>query len=130
MLWCRWGFCFLGGETSVTRQIKDVWAHFSMGIHCVAHRTNLAIQFLSNLTFFSCFDVFMTNLHSYFSHSPKSHLKFQKLVTITETNGSKILKNMKTWWMLMLDPLKITIIEYKPLFTVMQANWNPYKWQR
>jgi hypothetical protein len=72
----------------------------------------------------------MTNLHSYFSHSPKHHLKFQKLVAITETNGNKILKNMKTQWMSMLDLLKRIIIEYKPLFTIMQADQNPYKWQK
>ncbi len=28
-------------ETRVTRQIKDVWAPFSMGVHCVAHKSNL-----------------------------------------------------------------------------------------
>jgi hypothetical protein len=103
MFWCKWGFCFLGGGTSVTTQIKDVWAPFSMGIHWVVHRINLAMQSLSNLTFFSCFDVFMTNLHSYFLHSPKHHLEFQKLVAITETNGNKILKTMKTQWMSILD---------------------------
>jgi len=77
------------------------------------------MQSLSNLIFFYYFDVFMTNLHSYFSHSPKCHLKFQKLDAIAETNGNKILKNMKTQWMSMLDPLKRIIVVYKPLFTVM-----------
>jgi hypothetical protein len=60
-----------------------------MGVHYVVHKTNIAMQFLSNLTFFSHLDVFMTNLHSYFLHSPKHHLEFQKLVTIMETNGNK-----------------------------------------
>jgi hypothetical protein len=64
-------FIFQGGKTSVTRQIKDVWAPFSMGVHCEAHRTNLVIKSLSNLTFYSCFNVFMMNLHS-----PKHHSKF------------------------------------------------------
>jgi hypothetical protein len=64
-------FIFQGGETNVTREIKDVWAPFSMGVHCEAHRTNLVIKSLSNLTFFSHLNVFMTNLHS-----PKCHLKF------------------------------------------------------
>jgi hypothetical protein len=47
-----------------------------------------------------------------------------------ETNGNKILKNMKTQWVLILDPLKRIIVKYKPLFIVMQAYQNPYKWQR
>ncbi len=48
MFWCRWGFCFLGENKGVTRQIRDIWAPFSMGVHCVAHRINLAMQPLSN----------------------------------------------------------------------------------
>jgi hypothetical protein len=53
MLWYRWGFCFLGEKKKgVTRQIKDVWAPLSMDVHYVAHRINLAMQPLSNLTFF------------------------------------------------------------------------------
>ncbi len=34
---------FSQGEISVTRQIKDVWAPFSMGVPCVAHKSNLVI---------------------------------------------------------------------------------------
>jgi hypothetical protein len=59
MLWCRWDFCFLGEGTCVTKQIKDAWAPFSMGVHCVAHWINLAVQFLSNLTLFAQLEVFM-----------------------------------------------------------------------
>jgi hypothetical protein len=64
-------FIFQGGKTSVTRQIKDVWTPFSMGVHCEAHRTNLEIKSLSNLTFFFRFNVFMMNLPS-----PKRHSEF------------------------------------------------------
>jgi len=53
MFWRKWGFCFSGGETSVTKQIKDAWAPFSMGVHCVAHWTNLVVQSLSNFTLFT-----------------------------------------------------------------------------
>jgi len=28
---------FSGGKTRVTKQIKEAWAPFSMGVHCVAH---------------------------------------------------------------------------------------------
>jgi hypothetical protein len=41
MLWCKWGFCFSRGKISVTKQIKEAWAPFSMGVHCVVHWTNL-----------------------------------------------------------------------------------------
>jgi len=59
-----------GGGTRVITQIKDVWVPFSMGVHCVVHRTNLVIQSLSNLTLFVWVtQAFMTNLHGYFLHS-------------------------------------------------------------
>jgi hypothetical protein len=64
-------FIFQGGKTNVTREIKDVWAPFSMGVNCEAHKTNLVIKSLSNLTFFSRLNVFMMNLHS-----PKHHFEF------------------------------------------------------
>lgn len=38
------GFLYFEGGTRVTRQIKKPWAPFSMGVHCVDHRTNLVIQ--------------------------------------------------------------------------------------
>jgi hypothetical protein len=63
----------------------------------------------------------MGNLHSYFSCSPKWHLEFQKLVAM-ETNGNKIFKNVKTFWMSMLDPLRRIMVKYKPLFTIMQVD--------
>jgi hypothetical protein len=39
-----------------------------------------------------------------------------------EIKGNKILKNVKTQWMSMLDPLKGIMVEYKPLLAIMQTN--------
>jgi hypothetical protein len=41
-----------------------------------------------------------------------------------ETKGNKILKNVKTQWISMLDPLKRIIVEYKPFLVIMQTNQN------
>jgi hypothetical protein len=41
-----------------------------------------------------------------------------------ETKGNKILKNVKTRWMSMLDPLKRIMVEYKPFLAIMQTNQN------
>jgi hypothetical protein len=41
---------FQGGKIKVTKQIKDSWAPFSMGVHCVAHCINLVMQSLGDLT--------------------------------------------------------------------------------
>jgi len=88
------GLLFFRGETCVTKQIKDAQAPFSMCVHCVAHWINLVVKSLFNLTLFAQLEVFMGNLHSYFSHSPKWHLDFQKFITAMETKGNKILKNV------------------------------------
>ncbi len=39
-----------------------------------------------------------------------------------ETQGNKILKNMKIWWMFMLDPLKKITSKHKLLLAIMQVN--------
>jgi hypothetical protein len=41
-----------------------------------------------------------------------------------ETKGNKILKNVKTQWMSMLDLLKRIMVEYKSLLAIMQADQN------
>ncbi len=39
-----------------------------------------------------------------------------------ETKGNKILKNMKMWWMFMLDPLKKIMSKHKSLLAIMQVS--------
>jgi hypothetical protein len=34
---------FQGGKNGMTKQIKESWAPFSMDVHCVTHRTNVAM---------------------------------------------------------------------------------------
>lgn len=41
---------------------------------------------------------FLVALYSYFSFSSNYTLNFQKLATCSESNGNKILKNVKTRW--------------------------------
>jgi hypothetical protein len=62
-------------------------------------------------------------MYGCFSHSPKKHLEFQRFAQTLETMGNKILKNVKTKWMSMLDLLKRIMVEYRFLLTVMQANY-------
>jgi hypothetical protein len=55
------------------------------------------------------------SLYSYFSSSPKQRLEFTKLVKIMEIGELKILQNVKTCWILILEPLKRVLVEYKTL---------------
>lgn len=55
----------------------------------------------------------------YFSHSPKRHLEFQKLADLMETEGRRMLRNVKTQWLSLLEPLKRVMGEYKTLIVKM-----------
>jgi hypothetical protein len=71
----KWVECFSKCKTRVTKQIKDSWAPFSMGVHCVVRRTNLIVQSLANLVFMAWIEMFMQNMYWYFNFSPKQHLE-------------------------------------------------------
>jgi len=86
---------FQGTKTSITKQIHDDDVpNKYLGIHCMAHRTNLAMQTLLNLHLVMYLENLLQTLHRYFSHSLKKHLKFRKFIEILETNlGNKIIWN-------------------------------------
>jgi hypothetical protein len=63
MLRNKWGECFSKCKTRVTKQIQDSWARVSMGVHYIAHRTNLIIQSLANLVFMAWIEMFMQNMY-------------------------------------------------------------------
>jgi hypothetical protein len=84
-------------------------------VHCMAHKTNLVVEPLSNLPVVSKIESLCKNIHNYFSHLPKRHLEFTKLAEIVETEGLKILNNVKTRWISLLEPLKRVLGEYKTL---------------
>lgn len=109
------------GGTRITKQIKDSWVLSLMGVHCVAHWTNLAIQSLGDLTLIAHIEVFMMNTYGYFNHL---NVEFQKLAQTLDTKGNKILKNVKTRWMSMLKSLKKIMAKYYPLLPMMHADFN------
>jgi len=90
-------------------------APFMFGIHCKAHRTNLAVRALSNLHVVAKIEALCQAMFPYFSHSPKRHLQFQKLAELVETEGRHMLRNVKTRWLSLLDPLKRVMGEYQTL---------------
>jgi hypothetical protein len=62
---------FQGVRTGVTVQLKDSHAPFVMGIHCMSHRTNLAVQTLLQVPLVAWIEDMLQSLYSFFSHSPK-----------------------------------------------------------
>ena len=64
----------------------------------------------------------MKSWHAYFKLSPKMHLQFVKLVELVETKGLKLLKNVKTRWISLIEPLRRIIQEYRVLLTNMKED--------
>jgi hypothetical protein len=110
---------FQGSRNGVMVQLQKFKAPYLFGVHCMAHRTNLVVEPLSNLPVVSKIESLCKNIHNYFSHSPKRHLEFTKLAEIVETKGLKILNNVKTRWISLLEPLKRVLGEYKTLIAKM-----------
>jgi len=110
---------FQGSRNGVTVQMVRHMAPFLFNVHCMAHRTNLAVEPLSNLLIVAKLEALCQAMYSYFSHSPKRHSEFQKLADIVETEGRRMLRNVKTRWISLLEPLKRVMGEYKTLVVKM-----------
>ena len=85
--WANGALVFQGSRNGVIVQMKEHVAPFMFGIHYMAHRTNLAVEPLSNLPIVAKIETFCQAMFFYFSQSPKCHLQFQKLAELVETNG-------------------------------------------
>jgi hypothetical protein len=68
-----------------------------LGVHCMVHRTNLAVGPLSNLLVVLKLETLCQALYSYFNMSSKKHLEFQKLADIVERQGLQMPWNIKTY---------------------------------
>lgn len=88
-------------------------------MHDFVHRTNLALETISRLPFVHKLEGMCKSLYSYFSASPKHHLEFTKLLEIVETEGLKVLKQVWTRWISLLEPslepLRCISSKYKTL---------------
>jgi hypothetical protein len=113
---------FQGTRTGITVQLQQKVTPFSIGVHCAAHRVNLAAKTLSVLTIFQNSEKLMVRIHAFFNHSPKRLVEFQKLAEIMETKGLRPLKNVATRWVSLLEPLRRLLGEYRTLMAKMHAD--------
>lgn len=65
---------FQGVRTGVVQQFADKHAPYSLGIHCVAHKTDIAVGPLSNLPIVTKIEELVTSLHAYFFNCPNDML--------------------------------------------------------
>jgi hypothetical protein len=113
------GSMFVGCKIGVLMQMKEKLAPYLAVVHCCAHCTNLAIQTLSFLSIVHHLEDLLQSLHAYFARSPKKVFELQKLTTLLNTKGNKILWNVKTCWISMLYPCKRVVAKYKTFIAKM-----------
>jgi len=111
-----------GLRTGVTVQIKGQYAPFCHGVHCVAHRCNLAFKTLESLGIFESIGKVLQVTHAYFNRSPKRFTQFKSLAELTETKGLKMLKRVETRWVSFIEPLRRLLAEYRTLIYTMTAD--------
>jgi hypothetical protein len=85
----------------------------------MAHKCNLAFKTLLTLGIVSSIMDLLQSCHAYFVHSPKRYPKFTKLTDMMETKELKMFKNVKTYWISLLDFLRIILVEYRPFLAKM-----------
>jgi hypothetical protein len=110
---------FQGTSNGCIAQIRDLYAPFSLGVHCCADRLNLVMEILSSYPLVSKVEGLLASLFTYFNGRPKRCVELAKLVGIIETKGLKMLKAVKTRWISMLSPCKRVLREYRPLLVKM-----------
>jgi hypothetical protein len=110
---------FQGRKGGVTKRMVETISPYMMGYHCMAHRTNLAAAALGNLLIVGRLETLCASLYSYFARSPKRYLAYVKLADELDTNGNKILQNVKPRWISLLPPMVRILDEYKTLVANM-----------
>jgi hypothetical protein len=113
-----------GKRNGVTVQIQGQHAPHCHGMHCVAHRTDLVVEVLSELDMISSIEKLLKKLYSYFCKSPKRHLELEKLSELLQSKGGKILNNVKIRWISVLSPLRRVLSEYRVLLVKMYIDMN------
>ena len=83
-----------GKRNGVTNKLQVSHAPHMQGMHYMAHRSNLAVQCLSDLEMAARIETLLAVLYKYFSKSPKCHLELQKLVELLEYKGLSPLISM------------------------------------
>lgn len=64
-------------------------------------------------------ELLLRESHSYFCKSPKRYIEFRNLAEITETKGLKLLRNVETRWVSLIDPMRRILSEYRTLVLKM-----------
>jgi hypothetical protein len=118
---------FQGKKKGVTVQIQEKFAPYATGVHCHAHKINLAVKTLSNLPVFHAIEDLMRVSYAYFSHSPKKYNKYKAFASSINTKGLKLLKNVTTRWLSLLEPMRRLMSEFRTVLGKMYLDYRNVK---
>ena len=97
---------FKAAKSNILVQLITKHKPFVVGVHCVAHCTNLVVQTLTNFEVMKHVEDALATPCPYFSSSAKPTLEFHKFATCLESKGNHIIRNIKTRWVSMFRPTK------------------------
>jgi hypothetical protein len=96
-----------------------------MGVHCIAHRENLAVQSLFDLISLQGLNHSWLSFMIILTIHPKSTWSFRGWFKLWKPPGNKILKTIKAAkWMSMFEPLKRIMVEYQTRFIHVQFGFK------
>jgi hypothetical protein len=78
----------------------------------MAHRCNPAFKTLLEMEIFESIEKMLQKNYSYFSHSPRHLEEFFRLANVIETKGLKMLQNVETCWVSLIDSMCRLLAEY------------------
>jgi hypothetical protein len=107
---------FQGARSRVTTLIQRDYAPYSIGMHCMAHRCSLAFKTLSGMDIFASIEKMLQKTYSFFSHSLRRLEEFFRLTDVIETKGLRMLQNIETRWVSLIDPMSRLLPEYQTVF--------------
>lgn len=110
-----------GQRNGLCVRLQTSIAPYMLGIHCMAHRTNLAFKIVSDFEEVSKVETLVKDLYSYFSKSPKRSLEFCQFQEGL-TNGKKLLKDVDTQWISLYGPVQRVFNEYPSLVGLMDMH--------
>lgn len=110
-----------GCRSGVCMQLELSYAPFMVGIHCMAHRTNLAGRILSDVQLVSKIEALVHSTYTYFARSPKRWNEF-KMEAEGKTNGLRLLRDVETRWISLYKPCLRLFKEYISLVAKMDKD--------
>ena len=109
-----------GHKGGLCKKIKNDLAPYTIPIHCMAHRMNLAFGIVSDFGCVSKVESLIKEIYQYFCRSPKQVQEFQNF-SQGLTDGRKLLKDNDTRWISLDGPTHRVMSKYMSLLGLIHS---------